>query len=51
MHNPAAVLENDSRKLLWNFETQTDHLILSRRPDLIGIKKKKKKKEKKKKDK
>ena len=47
MHNPAAVL----KKLLWNFDIQTDHLILARRPDLIVInnKKKKKKKEKKKK--
>ena len=27
MHNPAAVLENDSNKLLWDFDLQTDHLI------------------------
>ena len=27
MHNPAPVLENDSHKLLWNLNIQTDHLI------------------------
>ena len=41
MHNPAPVLENDSHKLLWVFNIQTDHLILARRPDLIIINKKK----------
>ena len=45
MHNPAPVLENDSHKLLWDFNIQTDHLIPARRPDLKIIKKKKKKKE------
>ena len=38
MHNPAPVLEN---KLLWDFNIQTDLLILARRPDLIIINKKK----------
>ena len=33
MHNPAAVLENDAHKLLWDFDIQTDHLILARQPD------------------
>ena len=41
MHNPAPVLENDSHKLLWDFNIQTDHLIPARRPDLIIINKKK----------
>ena len=41
MHNPAPVLENDSHKLLWDFDIQTDHLIPARRPDLIIINKKK----------
>ena len=41
MHNPAPVLENDSYKLLWDFNIQTDHLILARRPDHIIINKKK----------
>ena len=31
--NPATVLENDSHKLLWDFDIQTDHLIPTRRPD------------------
>ena len=42
MHNPAPVLENDSHKLLLDFDIQTDHLISARRPDLIIINKKKK---------
>ena len=37
MHNPAAVQENDTHKLLWDFDIQTDHLISVRRPDLIII--------------
>ena len=41
MHNPAPVLENNMQKL-WDFDIQTDHLILARRPDLIIINKKKK---------
>ena len=41
MHNPAPVLENNTLKLLWDFNIQTDHLILARRPDLIIINKKK----------
>ena len=41
MHNPAPILENNSHKLLWDFNIQTDHLIPARRPDLIIINKKK----------
>ena len=41
MHNPAAVLENDTHKLLWDFGIQTDHLILARRSDLTVINKQK----------
>ena len=37
MCNPAAVLENDTYKLLWDFDIQTDHLTSARRPDLIII--------------
>ena len=44
MHNPAPVLQNDTNKLLWDFEIHTDHLISAKRPDLIIIKKKKEKK-------
>ena len=39
MHNPAPVQENDSHKLQWDFNIQTDHLIPARRPDLIIINK------------
>ena len=45
MHNPASVLENDTLKLLWDFDIQTDHLISARRPGLIIITKRKKKEE------
>ena len=41
MHIPASVLENDTYKLLWDFDIQTDNLISARRPDLIIIIKKK----------
>ena len=41
MHNPAPVQENDTHKILWDFDIQTDHLISARRPDLITINKKK----------
>ena len=44
MHNPAYVLDNDTHKLLWNFDIQTGPLISARRPDLIIINNKKKKK-------
>ena len=45
MHNPAPVLENDSHKLLWDFNIQTDHQIPARRPGIIIINKKKKRRE------
>ena len=41
MHNAAPVLENDSHKLLWDFNIQMDQLIPARRPDLIIINNKK----------
>ena len=41
MHNPASVLENNTHKLVWDFEIYTDHLISVSRPDLIIINKKK----------
>ena len=43
MRNPAPVLENDTHKLLWDVNIQSDHLIPARRPDLIIINNKKKK--------
>ena len=44
MHNPTAVLEKNTHKLQRDFDIQTEHRILARRPDLIIIDKKKKKK-------
>ena len=41
IHNSTPVLENDSHKLLWDFNIQTDRLIPARRPDLIIINKRK----------
>ena len=40
MHNPVPVLENNTHKLLWDFNIHTDHLISTRRPDLIMMNKK-----------
>ena len=40
MHNQESVIENETHKLLWNFEIQTDHLLLAIRPELIIINKK-----------
>ena len=41
MHNLTPVLENDTYKLLWDFDIHTDHLITARRPDLIITNKRK----------
>ena len=41
MHNPAPFLENYTHKLVWDFNIQTDHLISTRRLDLIIINNKK----------
>ncbi len=46
MHNPESVIENDTHKLQWDFDIQTDHHISATRPDLIIITKKKNKKKK-----
>ena len=43
MQNSTPVLENNTHKLLWDFDVHTDHLISARRPDFIIINKKKKK--------
>ena len=39
-HQPGAVIENDSCKILWDFTVQTDHFITARRPEIIFIDKK-----------
>ena len=36
-HNPSPVLENDTHKLLWDFNIETDHLIPARTLDFIII--------------
>ena len=41
LHTSAPVQENDTHKLLWDFDIQTDHLISARRPDVIVINKNK----------
>ena len=41
MHNPDSFLGNETHKFLWDFEIQTNHLILARRPDQMIINKKK----------
>ena len=33
MHNPGAVLENETYKVLWDLDVQTDHRISARRSD------------------
>ena len=40
MHNLEFVQENETYKLLWDFEIQTDHLITDRRSEQIIINKK-----------
>ena len=42
MHKSESIQENETRKILWDVETQTHHLILARRSDLVIIQKKKK---------
>ena len=49
MHNPDSVLENETHKILWDFEIQTDSLILDKGSNIEIVKKKKEKKKKKKK--
>ena len=41
MYNPASTLENETHKLRWDFDIQTDHLNSTKLPDLIIINKKK----------
>ena len=41
MHNPESMIENETHKILWDFEIQMDHLISIRWPDQVIINKKK----------
>ena len=34
MHNTESAPENETHKLFWDFEIETDHQISARRPDL-----------------
>ena len=43
IHKPESIRENETQRILWDFEIQTDHLILARTPDLEKICQKKKK--------
>ena len=37
MHNPEFVLENETQKILRDFEIQTDHRIQAKRTDLVIV--------------
>ena len=41
-HKLESVQENEAHKIIWDFEIQTDHLFLARKPDQVIIEKKKK---------
>ena len=40
MQKPETVQENETQKILWNFEMQTDHSILTKKLDQVLINKK-----------
>ena len=40
MHNPESIQENETHKVLWDFEIQKDHQISARQPDLDIVNKK-----------
>ena len=42
MHEPEPVLENETHKIFWDFEIETDHLISTRKSDLVLVNKGKK---------
>ena len=37
MHNPESIIENETHKLLWDFEIQTYHPISARWPDRVIV--------------
>ena len=41
MLKPESIVENETHKIIWNFEIQIDHLIPARRPDLAIVNQKK----------
>ena len=40
MNNPESILENETHKILCDFEIQTNHLISARQPDIEIVNKK-----------
>ena len=40
-HEPQSVLEHEEAKILWDYTIQCDHLIQSRRSDIVAVEKKK----------
>ena len=40
MHKPESFPVNETHKILWDFELQTDHLTPTKRPNLVTKKKK-----------
>ena len=42
LYNLESIQENETHKVLWDFEIQTDHLISGKWPNLVIINKKKK---------
>ena len=40
INKPESNMENETHKIRWDFQIQTDHLILARRPDLVIVTKK-----------
>ena len=40
MQNPEPVLENETQKILWDFDRQTDHRIVARQSKLVIVNKK-----------
>ena len=43
MHKRESILENETHKIVWDFEILTENLISARRPDLVTMNKKKNK--------
>ena len=41
IHKPESVQENETHEILWDYEIEKNHSILTKRPNLISINKKK----------
>ena len=40
MHNGESVLENEAHNILWDFNIETDPVIMARGPDILIVNKK-----------